>query len=280
MIPIIYVLLSFVILIGLYLIAICPRGARKSDFTSFECRFYAHRGLHDNNSFKRPENSLPAFEAAIAKGLGIELDVQITKDGIPVVFHDATLKRMCGKEKTVSECTYEELSQFPLLQSQEHIPKLEAVMSMIAGRVPVIVEIKMYDKNIEVNELAMQVLDHYLGVYCMESFHPKALRWFKKNRPNVLRGQLSANFIRGKEPGNKFKYFCWQNLLWNFLTKPDFIAYNYQEKNMLSVVLCRKLYKVTMFAWTIRSKEGYQAAKDSFDYFIYDTVDITTLKNC
>lgn len=277
MLPILYVLLVLVMLIGLYLVAIKPHGARKSDFSILDCRFYAHRGLHDNNSLKRPENSFPAFELAVAEGIGIELDVQITKDSIPVVFHDGNLKRMCGNDKSVCDYTYEELCQFRLLQSQELIPKFEDVMNMIGGRVPVIVEIKMYDKKSKVNEVAMQVLDHYSGVYCMESFHPKSLRWFKKNRPNVLRGQLSANFIRGKEPGNKLMYFCWQNLLFNFLSKPDFIAYNYKEKNMLSVVLCRKLYKETMFAWTIRSKEGYQKAKDSFDYFIYDTVDYKTL---
>lgn len=276
MILIVCILLGLLLLTCLYLLAINPHGNRASDFSGFDRPYYAHRGLHDNNSLDRPENSYHAFELAIEKNYGIELDVQVTKDNIPVIFHDGNLKRVCGDDKSICDYTYEELQKFHLLKSDATIPKFADVMDLIHGQVPVIVEIKMYDDKSNVNEIAMQYLDHYQGVWCMESFNPKSLRWFKKNRPEVLRGQLSANFIRGKEPGNKLKYFCWQNLLFNFLTKPDFVAYNYKEKTMLSVQLCRKLYKETMYAWTIRSKEGYEYAKDTFDYFIFDSVDPET----
>ena len=270
MIPFLW--MSGFVILGAYLLAINPKSGRKPDFSGFDRAFYAHRGLFDNESLDHPENSYRSFELAIGKDYGIELDVQVTKDNIPVVFHDATLKRACLVDKRVSELTYEELRQYQLFHSNACIPKFSEVMDLIHGQVPVIVEIKMYEDNSRVNELAMQVLDSYKGVYCVESFHPKSLRWFRKNRPMVLRGQLSANFIRGKEPGNKIRYFTWQNLLWNFLTKPDFVAFNYKEKDMLSVKICRKLYKVIMFAWTIRSEEGFQEAKDSFDYFIFDSV--------
>lgn len=270
MIP--FLCVSGAAIFGAYLLAINPKTRSKPDFSGFDRAFYAHRGLFDNESLNHPENSYCAFELAIKKNYGIELDVQITKDFVPVVFHDATLKRACFVDKKINELTYEELRQYKLFQSNACIPKFSEVMDLIHGQVPVIVEIKMYEDNSRVNELAMQVLDSYQGVYCMESFHPKSLRWFRKNRPMVLRGQLSANFIHGKEPGNKIRYFTWQNLLWNFLTKPDFVAFNYKEKDMLSVKICRKLYKETMFAWTIRSKEAYQEAKGSFDYFIFDSV--------
>lgn len=273
---VIIIFTASLVLVMLYLLAICPGFGKKREFTGFEQVFYAHRGLHDNNSEDAPENSYHAFELAIQENYGIELDVQITKDNIPVVFHDQTLKRVCGDEKRVCDYTYEELNAFRLFQTQERIPRFDDVMNLIHGQVPVIVEIKMYDDHSRVNEIAMQVLDSYEGVYCMESFNPKSLMWFKKNRPQVLRGQLSANFIRGKEPGNKLKYFAWQNLLFNFRTRPDFIAYNCKEKDMLSVVLCRKLYKEKMFAWTIRSRELYLFSKDSFDYFIFDSVDPKT----
>lgn len=260
----------------LYLYAICPNTGDKREFTGFEQTFYAHRGLHDNQEGDAPENSYHAFELAIQEGYGIELDVQITKDNIPVVFHDQTLSRVCGNDKRICDYTYEELMNFRLFRTQERIPRFQDIMDLIHGQVPVIVEIKMYDDHSRVNEIAMQVLDSYQGAYCMESFNPKSLLWFKKNRPEVLRGQLSANFIRGREPGNKWKYFMWQNLLFNFRTKPDFVAYNCKEKNMLSVVLCRKLYKEKMFAWTIRTKDMYLACKDSFDYYIFDSVDPRT----
>lgn len=276
MTAIVCVAAALVIVILLYLFAICPNTRKKPDFSGFDRPFYAHRGLHDNKSENAPENSYHAFELAIANSYGIELDVQITKDNIPVVFHDPNLKRVCGNEKSISDYTFAELGQFTLCNSNARIPKFQDVMDLIHGQVPVIVEIKMYDDHSRVNEIAMQVLDSYQGVYCMESFNPKSLLWFKKNRPDVLRGQLSANFIRGKEPGNKLKYFAWQNLLLNYRTKPDFVAYNCKEKDMLSVVLCRKLYKEKMFAWTVRSKELYLDCKDSFDYYIFDSVDPQT----
>lgn len=260
----------------LYLFAICPNTGDKREFTGFVQSFYAHRGLHNNQEGDAPENSYHAFELAIQEGYGIELDVQITKDNIPVVFHDQTLSRVCGNDKRICDYTYEELTKFSLFRTQERIPRFQDIMDLIHGQVPVIVEIKMYDDHSRVNEIAMQVLDSYQGAYCMESFNPKSLLWFKKNRPEVLRGQLSANFIRGREPGNKLKYFMWQNLLFNFRTKPDFVAYNCKEKDMLSVVLCRKLYKEKMFAWTIRTKDMYLACKDSFDYYIFDSVDPKT----
>lgn len=275
MIP--YLFVGGGVILGAYLFAINPKSGNQPDFSKFDRPFYAHRGLFDNESQEHPENSKQAFLRAIEKNYGIELDVQVTKDGVPVVFHDATLKRACCVDLKVSELTFEELKEYKLFDSRESIPTFQEVMDLIHGQVPVIVEIKMYEDDSKVNEHAMEVLDSYQGVYCMESFHPKSLLWFKKNRPTVLRGQLSANFIRGKEPGNKLRYFAWQNLLWNFLTKPDFIAYNYLEKSMLSVRICRKLYQETMFAWTIRSKEGYQEAKGDFDYFIFDQVDPMTL---
>lgn len=101
------------ILAVLYLLAIMPRMTKRPDYTPLMGRHYAHRGLHDNKS-DAPENSMAAFRKAIEAGYGIELDVQLTKDRIPVVFHDETLKRVCGVEGNVRDYTYEELQQFHL----------------------------------------------------------------------------------------------------------------------------------------------------------------------
>ena len=91
------ILLILLALAALYIYMICPRIINRPDTTPFKNRHDAHRGLHDNRT-SAPENSLEAFRMAVEAGYGIEMDVQLTKDNIPVVFHDKTLKRMCGKE--------------------------------------------------------------------------------------------------------------------------------------------------------------------------------------
>ena len=126
----------------LYLLAIKPRLGRQKGWEPFRGIYYAHRGLHDNGT-GAPENSLPAFKKAVKAGYGIEMDVQLTKDNIPVVFHDFTLERVCGREGKVCEHTYEELREFNLFESGEKIPKLEEVLKAVNGKVPLIVELKV-----------------------------------------------------------------------------------------------------------------------------------------
>lgn len=263
------ILIVLLAVIVIYLFAIMPRMMKRPDVKPFQGWLYAHRGIHDNES-DCPENCLTAFERAIAHGYGIELDVQLTKDQVPVVFHDHTLKRVCNREERVCDLTFEELEQLRICKSDERIPRFDETMALIGGKVPVIVEIKMYEKDGSVNPIAAKILDKYPGVYCMESFNPLAVRWWRKHRPQILRGQLSANFIKGKEPGNKMKYFCWQNLLFNFMTRPDFIAYNYKEDYMLSFRICKRLFHAITFAWTIKSYEAMDEASKYFDFYIFE----------
>ena len=134
------VLWCAVILGVLYLLAIMPRMLHKPDTEPFKKVLYAHRGLFDNAT-NAPENSLAAFQKAVDAGYGIELDIQLTKDKIPVVFHDFTLDRVCGVKGKVCDFTYEELLKFPLSGSDQRIPKFSEVLSLVDGRVPLIVEI-------------------------------------------------------------------------------------------------------------------------------------------
>lgn len=102
---------------------------RKARMQAFERQYIAHRGFHDNRS-ECPENSLPAFERAIQMGYGIELDVQLTKDGVPVVFHDWDLKRAAGVDRKIRDCTFEELQSYRLFGSSQTIPAFEAVLEL------------------------------------------------------------------------------------------------------------------------------------------------------
>ena len=98
--------LAIVILFIIYMLAIMPRVLHRPDTSLFQKVYFAHRGLHDNDA-EAPENSMAAFRKAVEAGFGMEMDVHVTKDGIPVVFHDFTLERICGENIEIEECNYE-----------------------------------------------------------------------------------------------------------------------------------------------------------------------------
>lgn len=263
------ILIVIAVLIVLYFLAIKPRLGRQKQWAPFMGVYYAHRGLHNNDS-NAPENSLSAFKKAVRAGYGIELDVQLTKDGIPVVFHDFTMERACGKPGKVCDYTYEELQQFTLFHSEEKIPGFEEVLKVIDGKVPLIVEIKLEWMDLTVCTHVDRILREYKGLYCVESFNPLVLTWYRRYHNEVLRGQLSDAFIKTGE----FKgvlYWLLQNLLLNWMTKPDFVAYNHKYADNISRKLCRKLYRNMAAAWTIKSQQELDAAKKEFDVFIFDS---------
>lgn len=262
------VLLCCMALAVLYLLMIMPEMTKKPDTEVLKHWLYAHRGLHDNAS-DAPENSLKAFQKAVDAGFGMELDIQLTKDKVPVVFHDFTLKRICGVEGKVSDYTYEELQQFPLCKSAERIPRFEDVLKLVDGKEPLIVEFKIQFKDLSLCPIADGLLREYKGLYCIESFNPLCLYWYRRHHKEVVHGQLSDGFLReGNYSGILF--FVLQNLLTNFLTKPDFIAYNHKYADVLSRRLCRGLYRNMAAAWTIRSEEELKEARKNFDVFIFD----------
>ena len=234
---------------GLYLLAVMPRMTNRADPAPFNTKFFAHRGLHDNGS-DAPENSMAAFRKAVDAGYGIELDVQLSADRIPVIFHDPDLKRVCGVSRQVRDCTFAQLQEYTLFGSSERIPALEEFLRMVDGR------------------------QAYNGVYCIESFNPLVLLWYRIHRPEVMRGQLSDGFLHipkyrtfPKAPATISVQF----LLPNFLSKPDFIAYNHLYEGNLSRRICRSLYKAKSAAWTIRSEKELKMAAGAFDVFIFDS---------
>ncbi len=254
----------------LYLLAIMPKLRRNPDSKKLDGWLYAHRGLHDNKS-NAPENSLRAFALAVEKGYGIELDVQLTKDKIPVILHDYNLKRACNVDYKISEHNYEELADFRLFESEEKIPTLQEALAVVGGKVPLIIELKIPWKAEKICSVVSGMLRDYKGIYCIESFNPLGLRWYRVNEPKVVRGQLSTDFLRDKIEGNKFQYFILKHLLLNFYTKPDFIAYHHIYKKGLSFILCRTLYRAKTAAWTIQSKQDYEENQKYFELFIFDS---------
>ena len=259
---------GLVVALLLYFLMIMPRILYKPDTSPFMEWLYAHRGLHDNAA-KVPENSMAAFRKAVEGGFGIELDVQMSRDGVPVVFHDFTLERMCGAGGKVCDYSYEELRRFTLLGSGEGIPKFADVLKMVDGRVPLIVELKIERTDMSVCRAVDRLCSRYKGLYCIESFNPLAVFWYRRHRKNIVRGQLSDAFIKEGEYVGTISFLL-QNLLFNWLGKPDFIAYNCKYPKMLSKWLCRRLYHIKTAAWTIKSREQLREARKHFDIFIFD----------
>lgn len=249
-----------------YFLAIKPGTRHRAD--RMNGIFYAHRGLHSREA-GIPENSMAAFLQAVEAGYGIELDVQLTKDQKAVVFHDFTLQRVCGTEGKVSDFTYSELQKFTLHETQERIPLLSDVLTLVNGKIPLLIEIKCPDWKTHVCEKVDEVLTEYRGEYTIESFNPFALLWYRRHRPKICRGQLAMNFQR-QEGNYGPECFVARHLLTNFLTKPDFIAYDIRDKEAVSKNLCRKLFGCPSAAWTVRSKEQLKKIRPYYDSFIFE----------
>lgn len=226
----------------------------------------AHRGLHDAAAGV-PENSLAAFAAAMDAGYGVELDLYLTTDDQLVVFHDDSLKRMCGDDRRVFDCSLEELRALRLGGTDERIPLFSEVLGLIAGRQTMIIEIKTAPRQYELCEKALAMLRAYDGPYCIESFHPGVVRWFKKHAPDVVRGQLAQN---ARRYDNKLYGFCLGASLSNILTRPHFSAYHYVEAPNL---LTQRLYRAlggSGVAWTVRDGKVYRLYRRSFEVIIFE----------
>ena len=257
------------IVTGFYLFASAPGIHKKTKWQHLTGWDYAHRGLYDNEH-GIPENSMAAFRRAVDKGYGIELDVHLTADNQLVVFHDDTLTRMCGMNKKISSFLYSDLMQLRLLGTEEGIPLFKDVLELIDGKVPLIIELKVDGSNQNLLcPLVWQLLSRYKGDYCIESFHPFVLQWFKRHEPQVVRGQLSCNFFK-ENPHCDIVLFLMSNLMTNFFTHPDFIAYKYLDLDNPAVIYNRKLFHIMTVVWTIPGKPTYDRFKNKVDVMIFE----------
>ena len=264
------ILALFVVFIVYSLILIRPRLSavhlfRQADKELFTD--YAHRGLHGGNI---PENSLAAFSLAADKGHGIELDVQLSKDGRVMVFHDYSLKRMTGCDKNLSDLTADELKELRLGGTDERIPYFSEVLEVIGGRVPILVELKGESSDTSVCAPTNELLKEYTGKYCVESFNPLLLKWYKTNRPDVMRGILVTNVTKEKKKHDPLS-FALKHMLTNVICRPDFIAYDVRYPS-LSVDLCTKFYRSPAFAWTVRDEDAYNKARGYNAHVIFERI--------
>ena len=246
------------ILTILYLFAIRCRGGHPG-LKDLEGWNYAHRGLHGNGI---PENSMAAFRAALDGGYGIELDVHLMKDGKLAVIHDASLKRTAGADVKIEDLTEADLANYPLEGTEQTIPLFSQVLELYAGKAPLIIELKAERGNhAALTKAVCDLMDGYTGPYCMESFDPRCVFWLTKHRPDIIRGQLTENFVINKRsPLPMVLKFILTHQLENFLIRPDFVAYKFADRKTLSNFLARKVWGAQGVTWTITSQEDLDTA--------------------
>ncbi len=260
----IWILVVLGISAGIYLCMVAPRGGGRARF--LRGRMYAHRGLHGQGAV---ENSREAFARAMEAGLGIELDVRLSSDGEVMVFHDADLLRVCGREGTIEALSREELSRIPL--GDGRIPTLREALEWIDGRVPLLVEIKNCREIARVCRATYALLREYPGEYVVESFNPLALRWFRRRAPEVIRGQLVAE---RREYASKLNALGAQMLcamLANVLSRPDFVAYEIRREQDLSIRLMRNFFRIPLAAWTVCSQPDLERVLARGEAAIFET---------
>lgn len=234
---------------------------------AFLGRIIAHRGVHGDTVC---ENSITAFHLAIERGLPIELDVNLSSDGVPMVIHDGNLRRLCGVDGQVRRMIADELSQIPLKQGGEHIPTLAEVLALVDGRVPLLIELKGTDTS-PIAARTAELLRDYRGDVAVQSFNPYHLMRLRRHLPRIPLGFLSESRATKGLGGLPFAVAS-RNMCFNFLFRPDFISFRYSDRLPLAVRLCRRL-GARLLGWTVRDQAEYQRYKDSFDSLICEGVE-------
>ena len=252
----IYAIAGVCFVIAVYLFLIMPGWHKKTDIFKKQ-PLYAHRGLFGGD---KPENSMAAFAAAVEAGYGIELDVHNTTDGVAVVHHDDSLMRMCGVDKMIEQCTYDEIKDVKLPDGST-LPLFKDVLELIDGKVPLIIELKCTKTDVLVADVANEVLKNYKGEYCIESFDPFVVKRYKKFRRGVMCGQLAGRtYEKSDSFTRKVTKFLAEKMVFNVISRPDFVAYQFAYRHNVSNVLCR-LFGAESAYWTIKNEADCAATR-------------------
>lgn len=221
---------------------------------------YAHRGLHNSVA---PENSLAAARLAIAAGLGIECDIQLSREGTPFVFHDWDLERLTATDGAFSDREDRELAALNLLGSDQNPMALEPFLAEIAGRAPLLIELKsLPEYPVEIScERVCDALETYEGQHAVMSFDPRVPRWFAQRSPATCRGLVGTDSLL-----NGFEH------VWRFSdsldqSKLDFLAIDRRDLDRPEAAAWRATGK-PLLSWTIKTKSQWSQAQALADALI------------
>lgn len=227
----------------------------------------AHRGLYTKDQ-EIPENSISSYRNAMDKGYSIELDINVLKDGTVLAFHDFNFNRLCNDPRELRDVTYDECKDFTLCDTNEKIARFDEVLRLVNGQVPLLIELKPHGDVIFLCESFMKVIKDYQGVWAVFSFHPKVVSWFKKNYPDVIRGQISEYFKNDKDMNPIAKHLM-KTMFFNRFTKPDFISYGiYDMPNKYLDRLKKK--GITIISYAARSQADFDFVKKHYHNTVFE----------
>lgn len=251
----------------LYLFVTSPHRGRVRSRLELRALF-AHRGLHDIEKGV-PENSLAAFRAAVAHGYGIELDVHLTADDQLIVFHDDDFARACADPRDPREMTLSEIRALRLFGTDEPVPTLDEALRLVNGRAPLLVELKNCKRHATLARLAAARMEDYAGEYLFESFSPLILTSLTRHS-FAPKGQLvsAMDWSKGATPRWLMLLLSW--LPFNFMTRPDFVAYDQKMDNSLPIFLQRHVFDTPLCVWTVRTPEDYERLSRCVSLLIFE----------
>lgn len=214
---------------------------------------YAHRGLHSGPAF--PENSLAAFAAALEAGAGVECDLRLTADDQPLVFHDADARRLCGDPAIIGRSSAAQLKS--LRVGEQPIPHLDDMLRLVAGRVPMLIEVKVRGDLWRWIAPLQRSLGGYHGAFGVMSFDPRLVRLLKTNMPKWRRGLVVPDRLP-----------LWKRLLYLRLADPDFLAVETTAAHRPWVAAERARRPV--YSWTVRTPAVRSALSKRVDALIWE----------
>ncbi|HSP24816.1 MAG TPA: glycerophosphodiester phosphodiesterase [Saliniramus sp.] len=232
----------------------------------------AHRGLHDRSA-GIVENSIAAAKAAVERGFAIECDVQDTADGEVVVFHDHTLDRLTGASGVVKATSLARMTALTLTDSRETVPTLQDFLAAIAGRTPLVLEIKSrFDGDPTLTRRTLAVLEGYEGPVCVKSFDPQVVALVRDLAPQCPRGIVAQMHYddSGVDRLPDATRREMTNLLHFPRTEPDFVSWRVADLPCAPPFLCRHLRNMPVMTWTVRDRQTGLAALEHADQIVFE----------
>jgi glycerophosphoryl diester phosphodiesterase len=230
----------------------------------------AHRGLHDISSGV-VENTASAFAAAITRGYAIECDLQLTKDGEAVVFHDEHVERLTEGRGIVTDLTAAEMRALTIRRSGDHVQTLGQLMAQVKGEVPLIIEIKSHwDGDERLARRAIELLQGYSGPYCLMSFDPDVIAAVRRMSPETIRGMVAERGFDSYYDSLPLpKQMELRTLSHMVRTRPDFISFYVGELPWAPVTALRAA-GMPVITWTIRSPAEARTALRYSDQITFE----------
>lgn len=231
----------------------------------------AHRGLHNKRDII--ENCTAAFEAAITYNYTIECDIQVTKDGKAVVFHDFTLERLTHGQGRVADKTLHELQDVPFKATGDKMLSLEGLFALVKGRVPLIIEIKSsFNGDLTLTKAALQAAESYKGEFALMSFDPECIAYLAKAAPHITRGIVAEKAYLDKEWGHiaQEKRQEMRELAHFSRTNPHFLSWHVKDLPVASTTLFREGLKRPVICWTVRNESDKALAAKFADQVTFE----------